>query len=185
MNFNGGIMINRLKKEENRVNWEHLVEQTAQSFRLTNQERDSLKNTKIAQLIGALPFLANCNQPERTSLAHLSIYLIAMKGSKSEFYHDTRDNNNVLNRLEAINHFDGGDKKIIEKGMKLLALNMVHDYMRDIEEDSLNNKYNPISAGEWDYKTIVRELTADITAIDCPQMDDYFTAVDTPFMYWR
>lgn len=108
-----------------------------------------------------------------------------MKGSRDAFFHNPNDNNNILKRLDSINHFDGGDKKIIEKGMKLLALNMVHDYKRDIEEDKINNKYNPISFGVWNYKEIVTQLVKEINAIDCPLMDNYFTAADTPFMYWR
>ncbi len=178
-------MIEKLRKVEDKFVWESIVQQTAESFRLDDKEKVVLKKSRIAQLIGALPYLANCNQPERTSLTHLSIYLIAMKGSKKAFYHTSDDNDNILNRLDAINHFDGGDKKVIEKGMKLLALNMVHDYKRDIEEDQLNNKYNPINCGVWNYLEIVAQLTKDISLIDSPDMDEYFTAANTPFMYWR
>lgn len=178
-------MIKKLQKFEDQFVWENMVQQTAESFRLNDKEKTVLNKSRIAQLIGALPYLANCNQPERTSLTHLSIYLIAMKGSKKAFYHNSDDNNDVIKRLDTINHFDGGDKKVIEKGMKLLALNMVHDYKRDIEEDVLINKYNPISCGKWNYKKIVEQLTKDISVIDSPVIDEYFTAADTPFMYWR
>ncbi|QEN03572.1 hypothetical protein EW093_02280 [Thiospirochaeta perfilievii] len=68
--------------------------------------------------------------------------------------------------------------------MKLLALNMVHDYLRDIKEDKIKNKYNPISAGVWNYGKIVKELQNDISKINFKEMDKYFTITDAPFAYW-
>lgn len=173
-------------KIENEIefNWNNIVDETAISFRLTNDERRSLYSSRIARLIGALPFLAGCDEAERTSLAHIGTYLVAARGSKTTFNHNYNDDKGVMNRLEEIGHFKGGNQAILEKGMKLLALNMVHGYMRDIEYDKSINKYNPISAGVWDYKLLVKSLTDDIKSIKCSEMDPYGTCESVVFDYW-
>lgn len=172
------------QKMENEFNWDHQVSQISESFRFNDKERASLRESKIAKLIGVLPFLSSCENQERTSLRHLATYIIASRGSKDVFYHNIFDNNDVLSRLYSINTFVGGDKLVIEKGMKLLALNMVHNYLRDIEEDSIRNKYNPIASGVWNYKLIVKELEHDISKIDYKEMDEYFNIIEAPFSYW-
>lgn len=112
---------------------------------------------------GLLPFIAGCKKPEPTALNHLSAYLIAAKGAKKEFFHSIENDENILNRLQCINHFMGGNKRVLEKGMKLLALVMIHDYKKDVLKDKKRGKYNPVGEGVWNYSTLVRELTDDIT----------------------
>lgn len=168
----------------NSCRWKHLVEKTAYSFRLDEKERELLEKTKVAKLIGLLPFIARCKNPERTALNHLSAYHIAAKGAKETFYHSIDDDKDILLRLQCINHFMGGDKKILEKGMKLLALVMIHDYKRDIEIDRSKGKYNPISSGRWNYLKLVEQLTNDINSIDTPEIDCIFKTQDTPFLIW-
>lgn len=165
--------------------WKLLVKKTAISFRLDEREVKSLEKTKVAKLIGLLPFIAGCDHPERTALHHLATYLIAAKGAKEEFFHNVEDNEDILKRLEGINHFVGGDQKILEKGMKLLALVMVHDYKRDIEEDRLKGKYNPITDGAWSYHLLVDQLTEDVNSIYAPEIDIIYKTQDTPFLIWR
>lgn len=169
---------------DNNYCWELLVDKTAISFRLNIKERELLTKSKVAKLIGLLPFIAGCKYPERTALNHLSAYLIAAKGAKNEFYHTIEDDEKILDRLQCINHFMGGDKKVLEKGMKLLALVMVHDYKRDIEVDRIRGKYNPLTGGMWSYTELVKQLTDDIHSIRSPEIDLIFKTQDTPFLIW-
>lgn len=165
-------------------NWSSLVNQIAISFSLENDEKKLLSKSKVAKLIGALPFLAGCHESERTSLCHLSIYIIAMKGSKSAFNHNIEDDHYIMDRLSAINNFIDGDEKIIKRGMSLLSLVMLHGYKRDIKKDKKLKKYNPISSGKWDYIKLVNELSSVVKSIGCSNMDEYIIIEETVFTYW-
>lgn len=177
-------MSNKLVLEENRYNWDGFVKQPTISFRLSEKEGITPNETKVAQLIGAIPFLAKSNNPERKAINHLSTYLAAARGSKVLSRHTVENDNDILTRLEEINTFTSGDPNIIEKSMKLLALNMVHDYLRDMEEDRLNKKYNPLNSGVWNYQEIVDQLITDINSIECKEMDEFFSTSDGVFSQW-
>lgn len=172
-------------KNEKVFDWQSIVDEMAVSFRLTENEAQSLFKSRIARLIGALPFLASCEEADRTARSHVAIYLIAANGSKKEFCHNGNDNRDVMDRLSEISHFKGGDEKIIEKGMKLLALNMVHGYKRDVEYDVSINKYNPVATGDWDYKRLVDSLTEDVKSINFKKMDEYGTCESVVFNAWH
>lgn len=177
-------MNNKLDINIDHSSWIGIVGQLKISFRLTDNEVKKLEESKIARLIGAIPFLAKCDNPERKAINHLSTYLAAARGSKVLSLHNLDDDRDILARLEEINTFTSGDPKIIEKGMKLLALNMVHDYLRDMEEDRLNNKYNPLNSGVWNYQKVVDQLITDINSIECKEMDELFSTSDAVFSVW-
>ncbi|MBN2617306.1 MAG: hypothetical protein JXR64_03215 [Spirochaetales bacterium] len=151
-------IITEIKTDHIDFSWHDIVSQLSNSFRLTVEESNSLEKSKIAKLIGALPFLANCTNPERVALNHLSTYMVALKGSKSLSYHTSLDDSDVLSRLDEINTFKSGGKQ--------------------------ENKYNPINAGVWDYKILVDSLISDIEEIECKIMDEYFSISDAVFSSW-
>ncbi len=132
--------------------WMEISERVAEAFRMTPDERERLSQGRIAKLIAAIPFLAGCEDAERTAVAHLGTYLLSTRETKCYFNARSEDGTSVLERLRLGSNFKGGDARIIEKGLCLLALNMVSDYKRDIEEDERLGKYNPIAAGDLELR---------------------------------
>src|SRR5208337_3670463 len=160
--------------------WADISGRVAEAFRMTTEEKERFAGGRIAKLIAAIPFLARCEDAERTAVAHLGTYLLSTRETKR--YFDTRpeDAVSVLERLRLGSGFIGGDKGIIEKGLCLLALNMVSDYKRDVEEDARLGKYNPISAGAWDFESTVEALEYKIVSVSCEEMDDIAPIVEIP-----
>jgi len=164
--------------------WAEISGRVAEAFRMTTEEKERFAGGRIARLIAAIPFLAGCADAERSAVAHLGIYLLSTRETKR--YFDTRpeDAVSVLERLRLGSNFIGGDKAIIEKGLCLLALNMVSDYKRDVEEDAGLGKYNPISAGAWDFESTVEELEYKIVSVTCEEMDEIAPIVEIPLDWW-
>ncbi len=95
------------------------------------------------------------------------------------------DNDYLLKRLEMINNFIGGDKEIIERGMSLIALNMISDYARDIEEDRIFCKYNPVGDGVIDFEEEKQRLIEKIESVECPEMDAIMNIDESIQAYWQ
>ena len=138
--------------------WNYIVEEMKTVFRFTRKETKWFKNCKTAKLIATIPFVAGCNEPERTAIAHLMIYIGEIKGFQKYYAHLPSDDADLFQRLAFISTFQGGDQKIIEEGMNLLALIMVDGYHRSEEEDRENGVYNPFVSGAWDYEKIKKDL---------------------------
>lgn len=172
------------KKELIENHWSEIIDEISITFKLDVKEKKSLSNGKVAKLIGVLPLIAQCENPKRIALSHIGTYLIAMKGSKDTFNHDYTDDTEISTRLQQINHFVGGDPDILEKGMALLALNMIYGYKRDMDKDCGNNKYNPLNSGKWDYKSAIDEQIKIINNSSCTIVDEYFTIQHAIFSYW-
>ena len=151
---------------------------------MDESERNWLRDKRIAKLIGALPFLAGCEQPERTAVTHLSTYLLSIKETKPFFNADPSDDIDILERLRLIMNFRGGDPNIIDKGMSLLALSMLDDYKRDIHIDETFGKYNPVGAGSFDYESTREKLLSRIDTVACPQMDEILNSDMGGESYW-
>jgi hypothetical protein len=164
--------------------WAEIAGRVAEAFRMTEEEKVWLFNGKIAKLIAAIPFLAGCEDAERTAAAHLGTYLLSVRETKCYFNAQVADKVSVLERLRLISNFKGGDQKIIERGLCLLALNMVSDYHRDIEEDAALGKYNPIAAGDWDFESTVVDLEYKILSVNCEEMDEIVSIVMIPLSFW-
>ena len=127
--------------------WDELSDLVAKAFRMSDEESQRFRGSMVAKLIAAIPFLAGCEDAERTAVAHLGTYLLSTRETKRYFNTQPGDSASPLERLRLGSRFKGGDQRIIERGLCLLALNMVSDYKRDLEEDRLLGKYNPIAAG--------------------------------------
>ncbi|MBF9016377.1 MULTISPECIES: hypothetical protein [unclassified Oceanispirochaeta] len=152
--------------------WTELVDRLSMIFSISPERKIRILNNKVMKLTAAIPFIANCSNPMRIALSHLSIYLVAATaGGKDIFKHSFCDNDNLLMRLERISHFDGGDEIIINRGMKMLALSMLNDHKADAIEDMQMNKYNPINMGVWNYENISKKLIDEIVAIPCQALD--------------
>jgi hypothetical protein len=164
--------------------WEELSGRVARAFRMTEEESERFIAGRIAKLIAAIPFLASCEDAERTAVAHLGTYLLSIRETKPYFATRPEDSSSVLERLRLGSSFKGGDSRIIERGLCLLALNMVADYKRDIEEDARLGKYNPISAGAWDFEDTVAELEWKILNVECAEMEEIAPLVAVPMAFW-
>lgn len=118
------------------------------------------KNCKTAKLIASIPFAAGCNEPERTAIAHLCIYMAEIRGFQKFCAHLPSDDINLFKRLEFILTFEGGDTEIIDYGMNLLGLIMIEGYHKSEKEDQKHGVYNPFVSGAWNYeimKNILKE----------------------------
>jgi len=120
------------------------------------KRRNGSARGRIAKLIAAIPFLAGCEDAERTAVAHPAPTCLSTREDEALFQCQPEDRISVLERLRLGSNFKGGDRRIIDRGLCLLALNMVSDYHRDIEEDAALGKYNPIAAGAWDFESTSR-----------------------------
>ena len=164
--------------------WEAMVDRLGLVFSLTEERKSAVRDNAVMKLTGALPYLAGCERPDRTALAHLSVYMLAaLPGGKDVFAHDFRDNADLFRRLERISHFDGGDARIIRRGMNQLALAMLSDHVHDADEDQRIGKYNPVKAGEWDAAELTGSLLKENEAVDCPRMDEIAGDMTT-FGFW-
>lgn len=151
--------------------WPEIARSVARSFRMNDEEQSWLENKKIAQLIASIPFLAGCEQPERTAVAHVGTYLLSIREAKPYFHADPSDDHDILERVRLIMNFRGGNQDIIAKGMSLIGLIMLEDYKRDIEIDEVLGKYNPVASGAVEYAATKERLLTAIRAVDCLAMD--------------
>jgi hypothetical protein len=156
----------------------------AQAFRMTAAEKERFQDGRIGKLIAAIPFLAGCEDAERTACVHLGAYLLSIRETKEPFNARSDDSSSVLERLRLLSNFKGGDRRIIDKGLCLIALAMVSDYKRDLEEDARAGKYNPIAAGDWNYEAVVEDLERRIRDVPCEAMDKIAPIVMIPMTWW-
>ena len=164
--------------------WEDIFGPVSQAFRMTEDEKSRFYDNRIARLIAAIPFLAGCEDAGRTACVHLGAYFLSIREPKAFFNARADESGTVFDRLRLLADFKGGDARVIDKGLSLLALNMVCDYQRDVEEDAKLGKYNPVGAGDWDYKTIVADLEYRILTVDCPEMDAIASIHVMPMCWW-
>ena len=164
--------------------WERISLLVAEAFRLSISELESLRQNPVARLVGTLPVIAGCRDADRIGVTHLSAYLVARRCS-AIFDHRVEDDREVLNRLERISHFSGGDSTLIERGMNLLALTMVACYQRDVKTDRLAGVYNPVGSGAWDVETIKTQLIREIRAVPAPRMDEVLSVEQALAVTWN
>jgi len=127
--------------------WEKIAEKCAEALRMTEKEAQAFRANKIARLVGLLPFIAGCDDAERTALAHLSVFVVANRGqARHVFDHSPADDAEPLARLRTIADFKGGDAPTLERGMALLGICMVSGYRRDAGLDRITGAYNPVTA---------------------------------------
>jgi hypothetical protein len=155
--------------------WDEISSAIAHAFRMTETETVAFRDCNTARFIAALPFLAGCEHPYRTALAHLATYTLASfhdRGCCEIFDHAPNDDKDVFARLEPISHFSGGDRHILQAGMARLALTMVAGYQRDQAKDSDAGQYNPLNSKAWDFQSKLIELRI-IADSGNPVLDDF------------
>lgn len=162
---NTDIIINKSQKQTFETEWNFFVTEIVKVFNLTQKEFEWLSNCKTAKLIAAIPFAAKCNEPERTAIAHLCIYIAEIKGFQKYYSHTSSDDSNIYHRLDFISNFEEGDINIINYGINLLALSMLEGYKKSYDFDKENNIYNPLVSGVWNYHNLKYDLQNKINGI--------------------
>ena len=165
--------------------WNDVSFKVTELFDMSGNEVKLFQTCNTAKLIGTLPFLAGTVTAERDSISNLIIYIASVQQATRECYlHTHEDDEEILDRLKPINHFNGGDRQILHRGMNLLALIMLEDYQRDKELDLKNQKYNPVLSGIWNYEFIKEKILNEIEKVPCPDMDNIISLEYVPFTYW-
>lgn len=59
--------------------WNYLVNEVSEVFKFDEKEKHQFENSNTAKLIATIPFVAECNEPERTAIAHLCLYVAEKK----------------------------------------------------------------------------------------------------------
>ncbi len=134
-----------MKPELMNALWGKLADIAVDSLRMTDGEAERFRSSRVARLVGLLPYLAGCEDAERTALSHLATLVIAGRGeARRAFDHCPADDAEPLARLRTVSDYKGGDEAIISRGLTLLGLCMVAGYRRDEEADRLLGAYNPV-----------------------------------------
>lgn len=154
--------------------WNYFVSEIEKVFRLTPSEKEKLNNSITAKLIATIPFEAKCKNPERTAIAHLCLYESEILGFQKYCSHLPSDDSTLFERLSFISNFEGGDEKIINHGMNILALLMLEGYKKSISKDQKINNYNPLVSKAWNYQTLKNKLIWEIQKDCIPNLDWVF-----------
>ena len=163
--------------------WAELAAQIADTFRMRAPEAAALKANQTARLIAAIPFAAGCAEPERSALSHLATYLLAGSPScRRVFDHKAADDRDALARLAPIADFQGGDKEVIDRGMRLLAIIMVSGYRHDLEKDAKSGEYNPLLAKAWKADETIAALSKGID--EKAALYGFATPEEAKVMFW-
>ena len=126
--------------------WARLVTVSADALRMTDAETKRFNDNRVARLVGLLPFIAACDDAERSSLSHLATFVVANRGeARRAFDHAPADDVEPLARLRTISDFKGGNEAVLSRGLALLGLCMISGYRRDVEIDDVFNNYNPVN----------------------------------------
>lgn len=134
-----------MKPELMNALWDKLSDIASDSLRMTDGESARFRSSRVARLVGLLPYLAGCEDAERTALSHLATLVIAGRGeARRAFDHCPADDVEPLARLRTISDYKGGDETILSRGLALLGLCMAVGYRRDAEADRLLGAYNPV-----------------------------------------
>ena len=167
------------------TDWNRLAASAAEACRMDESEGGSLRSSRAARIVGALPFLAGCRNPERTALAHLAVLVLASRGSsRAVFDHGPGDDRDPLARLEPIARFPGGDPAVIRKGMALLGLLLLGGYERDRAKDAASGEYNPLNSGAWNLEETRARLKAEAASAKVPELDAIIDAATAEKGFW-
>ena len=165
--------------------WENILARAGAVLNFGIEKKEQIKNSKLAKLIAATPYLAGCNKTSETSFSHLLIYLMSLdESAKDIYFHKPEDDADIYSRLFPISSFSGGNKEIIQCCMDLSALCMLTNYKKDMDKDKTIGKYNPVSEGVWDYNSLYTKLSDNIDRLITPEMSKIYTKDDALQGYW-
>ena len=163
--------------------WNNLVNIVSSAFHLTEKERIALYKSRIARLIAAIPYLAGCEDVERTAISHLGIYMFTIR-TRNFFCTGTEEIKGLFKRMRMINNYLGGKTTLLERGMNLILLNILAEYEHDLSETWNPKKQDPMIAGIWYLKEEKDDLIKRIKAVNAPYMDEIITIEQAMIEWW-
>jgi hypothetical protein len=178
------VQVERRMRSDFDVPWSELCRCVAETFRFTAAEVEAFAENRTARLIGTIPFAAGCEEPERTALAHLALYVTELRGGNGIGGHGRGDDRSLFARLRLLSSFIGGDQEIIRHGMNYLALIMLVGYERSRSADDRNGVYNPLNDGSWDGAELKAGLINAIEAYPCALLDGIFYSAEGVIPLW-
>ena len=166
--------------------WEKLSSRARAVLNYGIAQKGWLEQSRMPRFIAAVPFLAGCDMPLETAFSHLMIYLVALdESAKDIYFHKPHDDEHIYNRLNPVFSFSGGDQKILQCCKDLMALCMVSNYKKDMENDIKRGKYNPLNSGVWDGDALIKELIQRIETNITPEISAFYTPQEALRGYWR
>lgn len=157
------------------LDWEKMVCEFERVFKLSKSEKKRFYNSTTAKIIATIPFAAECKNAQRIAIAHLSLYIVEIRGFHEYCNHTHGDDSSIYNRLEPLNTFDGdGIQEVIRHGMDMLALIMIEGYKASMNKDRFLNTYNPFNSGAWNYEETKSNILHRLNVIECPSLDILF-----------
>ncbi|NQT58113.1 MAG: hypothetical protein HQ557_03925 [Bacteroidetes bacterium] len=165
--------------------WENIANRVCSSFSFTDEERRKFLSNKTARLIGCLPKIADTKTPDRDACSNLAVYIMSIRETKPFYNHQECDDEDIFSRLQDIMNFNCGNRLLYMKGMSILALTMLYDYKRDVDEDAAAGKYNPLNTGAWDYAKLREELLEEYGKIDSYEIDSIVTLSESATLVWE
>lgn len=168
--------------------WARLVTASADALRMTDAETKRFYDNRVARLVGLLPFIAICDDAERSALSHLATFVVANRGeARRAFDHAPADDEEPLARLRTISDFKGGNEAILARGLALLGLCMVSGYRRDAQIDACFGNYNPVNEvpesadnAEVSFRSVLAGNQPNVADIVLP-LDDAVQAYWEPY----
>ncbi len=165
--------------------WHELVNKIASAFSFGRNRLDKMSTNSVLKLVAGIPYLANCDEPERIALAHMGTFILAgQDATRSAFAHSFRDSADLERRLDTISHFSDGNSRIIRWGMKLLTIAMINDHIHDRNADQADGKMNPVNAGHWVGEILIANLKEEIGDICDDRLNIFMSDVETQG-YWQ
>jgi len=166
--------------------WIQLFTAIGAAFRFDTLEYERFSDSKVARLIAAIPYLASCENPERTALSHLATLVLASRNAtRKAFSHKPQDDANPLARLATIADFQGGDRRIIDKGLALLGIVLVSGYLHDAKRDIQSGKYNPVASLAWNPESLLAGLAVQAGLEVSPEMDGLLGSSEASKLWWE
>ncbi len=165
--------------------WEYVLSRAGAVLNFGIEKKEQVKNSKMAKLIAATPYLAGCDKVLETSFSHLIIYLLSLdESSKDIYFHKFEDDSDIYSRLLPISNFRGGNKIVIQCCIDLTALCMLSNYKKDMEDDEANGKYNPLTVSNWDYNSMSAKLIDNIDKTITVEISKIYSKDDAFKAFW-
>ena len=101
-----------------------------------------------------------------------------MTGARLPAQFNQAADESIGERLRVLGNFEGGDQRILERGMLLLELASLGDHAADADFDKAAKKFNPVADATIDVAAERERLIDAVEEIECPEMDRIIRAKD-------
>jgi hypothetical protein len=113
--------------------WKEVSGRAKRGLKLDKAEQECLDRSSVARYIAALPYAADCKDPDRMALILLSLYVIDLRGG-SPFDIRASDQDGSLSWIApyfAPLYEVGGDPEILEKAKLILGMKVFSHWIEE------------------------------------------------------